>query len=125
MTEPFGPESQPVGLLVSRDLMFTSKVTGTGQLVGLRIEVVPDCATAAARIAAAPASCVFVDLALPGQNLAQFIAGLPTGRRPPVIAFGSHVATSQLQAARDAGCDDVLPRSRFSAGLPELLRKYA
>jgi hypothetical protein len=40
------------------------------------------------------------------------------------VAFGSHVQTERLQAARDAGCTNVLPRSRFSASLPELLQQY-
>jgi hypothetical protein len=35
------------------------------------------------------------------------------------------VETARLQAARDAGCDVVLPRSRFSAELPRLLEEYA
>lgn len=118
------PDDPPLAVLISRDLLFTSKVTGTAQLLGSRVAVVPDCATAAARVAEGPVRCVFVDLALPGQNLAQFVAALPPDRRPKVVAFGSHVAVAQLQAARDAGCDETLPRSRFSAELPELLRKY-
>jgi hypothetical protein len=67
---------------------------------------------------------VFVDLAEPDLPLAALIADLPVDARPVVIAFGSHVATARLQTARDAGCDEVLPRSRFSAELPELLRKH-
>lgn len=118
------PGTIPIGILISRDLMFTSKVTGTAHQLGLRVAVVPDCAAAAARVADSPVRGVFVDLALPDQNLAQFIAALPSDRRPRVVAFGSHVATAQLQAARDAGCDEVLPRSRFSAELPDLLRRY-
>ncbi len=42
----------------------------------------------------------------------------------PFIAFGSHVDTLALEAARAAGCDPVLPRSKFTAELPELIRKY-
>jgi hypothetical protein len=40
------------------------------------------------------------------------------------IAFGSHVDTKSLDAARAAGCHVVLPRSRFAAELPQLLRRY-
>ena len=39
-----------------------------------------------------------------------------------MIAFGSHVATDRLDEARTAGCDDVMPRSRFSGQLPDILR---
>ncbi len=111
-------------LLVSRDLFFTSKVTGTAEMLGFEVRVVGDAHAAAERIAAESYACVFVDLADPGLDVAGFFASLPAESRPRVVAFGSHVATARLQAARDAGCDDVLPRSRFSAGLPALLQKY-
>jgi hypothetical protein len=37
---------------------------------------------------------------------------------PRVIAYGSHVEAATLHAAREAGCDLVLPRSRFVEELP-------
>jgi hypothetical protein len=40
------------------------------------------------------------------------------------VAFGSHVDKARLDQARAAGCDEVLPRSKFSGELPELLRRY-
>ncbi|MGZ3385055.1 MAG: hypothetical protein ACXWNF_09120, partial [Isosphaeraceae bacterium] len=40
------------------------------------------------------------------------------------VAFGSHVDTEALAAARAAGCDPVMPRSKFSADLPELIRRF-
>src|SRR5258708_25685616 len=72
---------------------------------------------------------IFIDLADDGLDVTEFFAGLKPGQpafraSTPVIAFGSHVATSRLQAARDAGCTEVMPRSRFSADLPELLTQY-
>jgi len=42
----------------------------------------------------------------------------------PTVAYGSHVDKARLDAARAAGCDEVLPRSKFSAELPDLLRRY-
>ena len=113
-----------VGLLISRDLLFTSKVTGTASELGLTVQTVFDGPSAVARIAAEKVPAVFVDLAAPGLDLPGFMAALPAGNPPAVIAFGSHVATAILQAAREAGCADVLPRSRFSAELPEILRRY-
>ena len=118
------PNDPLPALLVSRDLFFTSKVTGTADMLGFEVQVVGDADGALARIAAEPFACVFLDLADAGLDVAGFFARLPAGRRPSVVAFGSHVATARLQAARDAGCDDVLPRSRFSASLPDLLKKH-
>jgi len=114
-------------LLVSRDLFFISKVTGTAASLGIEMRVVAG-AQAAAQIANAERfQCVFIDLADEGLDVSEFFAGLKpdvTASSMPVIAFGSHVATARLQKARDAGCTDVLPRSRFSASLPELLQQY-
>jgi CheY-like chemotaxis protein len=87
-------------------------------------------AQAAAQLAKSEAfQCIFIDLADEGLNVAEFFALLKTDQPlaslpAPVIAFGSHVATARLQAAREAGCTDVMPRSRFSASLPELLQQY-
>jgi CheY-like chemotaxis protein len=121
MTAPGGPAAT---LLISRDLFFTSKVTGTAQALGARVDVVADADSAAERLAAGEFRCVFIDLADEEFDVAGFFAKLHRDSRPPVIAFGSHVATARLQAARDAGCDEVMPRSRFSTSLPELLKKY-
>jgi hypothetical protein len=34
-----------------------------------------------------------------------------------VVGFGSHVDRARLEAAREAGCDEVLARSAFFARL--------
>jgi CheY-like chemotaxis protein len=112
------------GLLISRDLFFASKVTGTAAQLGLCVETVPDVATALERVRSAPIACLFCDLEAPRLNIAGLIGALPRESRPKLVAFGPHVAQSRLQSARDAGCDEVLPRSGFSARLPELLRRY-
>ncbi len=63
------------------------------------------------------ADVVVVDLSRPGalEALAR-LSGVRT------IGFGSHVDHDLLEAARAAGCTEVLPRSRFFARLPDLLR---
>ena len=40
------------------------------------------------------------------------------------MAFGSHVDTEALAAARAAGCDPVMPRSKFTAELAKLIERY-
>jgi CheY-like chemotaxis protein len=116
--------SGSTALLISRELFFTSKVTGTASSLGIDVHVVGDAQAAAAQVRARDYRCIFVDLADAGLDLGAFFAGLKQGSHPPVIAFGSHVATARLQAAREAGCDEVMPRSRFSASLPELLMRF-
>jgi CheY-like chemotaxis protein len=118
------PESAPLALLVSRDLFFTSKVTGTAAALGIDVRVVGEALAAADMVRSGDYRCVFIDLADAGLDVAEFFSGLGPKDHPPVIAFGSHVATARLQTARDAGCDEVMPRSRFSSSLPELLAQY-
>lgn len=111
------------GLLLTRDLMFTSKVTGTAAALGLRIEVLGTTESVHSRAVATKPRAVFLDLACADFDPCEVInqlAGLP---RPYVIAFGSHVDVDRLEAARLAGCDSVMPRSRFSSTLPEILRQ--
>lgn len=115
--------SSPDGLLLTRDLMFTSKVTGTAAAVGRRIEVVGNVEQLALRVAEAAPRAVFLDLNVADLDVPQVILALPVSGRPVVIAFGSHVDEATLNAARDAGCDEVLPRSKFSQTLPELLQR--
>ena len=134
MTEPSpadagvpGPEgSEPAGLLLSRDLIFTSKVTGTARAIGSRVLVAGNSALAAAMIGQWRPKVVFVDLAAGDLVAAPALMAyrLAAGPGVPFVAFGSHVDTAALDAARLAGCDHVMPRSKFSAELPELIRRF-
>jgi predicted metal-dependent hydrolase len=46
---------------------------------------------------------------------------LPQTRSIPLYAFGSHVDTEALKAARQAGCDHVWARLRFVKELPQVV----
>ncbi len=74
-----------------------------------------------------PALMVF-DLgnaAIPWREWLALIKSAPATRRYPVVCFGPHVAAEALQAARSAGADAALPRSRFFEDLPGLIERYA
>jgi DNA-binding NarL/FixJ family response regulator len=65
---------------------------------------------------------VILDLANPGLVIADMMKQLKGGGAGPyVVAYGSHVDTETLKAAREAGCDVVLPRSKFVEELPKAL----
>jgi hypothetical protein len=121
---PVGPG--PTGLLLSRDLIFTSKIKGTAAELGYPMMVAGADSQARSIIEAYQPRVVLVDLAAgalvaPAALIAyQGIAGSEAW----FVAFGSHVDVDVLAAARAAGCHDVLPRSRFAAELPELMRRY-
>ncbi len=116
----------PSGLLLSKDLIFTLKVTGTARELGQRVLVAGNQALAMSMIGQWRPKVVFVDLAagdlVAGPALLAYQKAAEPGT--PFVAFGSHVDVAALDAARAAGCDPVMPRSKFSAELPALIRDY-
>ena len=116
----------PAGLLLSRDLIFTSKVTGTAGALGHRVIVAGNVALVSAMLAKWTPVVVFVDLAsgdlVSPASIARYREIAPPGT--PFLAFGSHVDTQALADASAAGCDPVMPRSRFTNELPALIRRY-
>jgi CheY-like chemotaxis protein len=112
-------------LLVCDDFFFANKITGTAQALGIAVKEVASLDAAKRQATADGVRLIIVDLNAPGIDVAELIAALPEQNRPAVIAFDSHVNTERLQSARDAGCNQVLPRSRFTAELPEILRRFS
>jgi CheY-like chemotaxis protein len=114
-----------IAILLSDDLMFTSRITGIGRDLGLSV-VPARSATALLDLAKRqPPNCVIVDLANGGLDVPALIDGLrELGQQPRVVAYGSHVDTASLQVARAAGCDVVLPRSKFVEELPTALPRW-
>ena len=114
-----------IGLLLSDDLIFTSRITGTGRDLGFAIRVTKSADSLLALARQAPPTCVIVDIHNPGLNIIELVAVLKQLVPPPmVVAYGSHVETAALKAARAAGCDLVLPRSQFVEDLPVELPRW-
>jgi uncharacterized protein len=63
--------------------------------------------------------------AVPWYEWISLISSVPATRRIPILCYGSHVDVETIRAARDAGAQVVLARSRFFADLPGLLIKHA
>jgi CheY-like chemotaxis protein len=108
------------GLLLSDDLLFTSRVSGTATALGLTVQSARSAAALVELARAAPPRCVLIDLHNPGLDLSALLRDLAAvcPQPPRTIAYGSHVEAATLHAAREAGCDLVLPRSRFVEELP-------
>jgi DNA-binding NarL/FixJ family response regulator len=116
---------EPLGLLISRDLFFNSKITGTAQALGKRVLVAGTRTAVLARIESDSPKAVFVDLAAGDAASAESIAAYRAiAPEIPMIAFGSHVDTDSLATAKSAGCDEVMPRSKFTMVLPDLIQRY-
>ncbi len=113
----------PEGLLLCDDLIFTSRITGTARGLGLTVRSARSGEALVEMARQSPPHGVLIDLSNPGLVLPELLARLaevcPT--MPRVVAYGSHVDTATLKAAREAGCDPVLPRSKFVEDLPRAL----
>jgi hypothetical protein len=108
-------DQTPAILLLCRDLMFISKVTASARAANLPLQVVRD-----------PAQLpntgqrLLVDLNQDGALDAAIAWKSATAKE--VVGFVSHVDAETIQRARAAGLDQVLPRSRFTATLDDLLK---
>ena len=117
-------DPQNPGLLVTGDLIFSTKITGTARVLGLEVQVIGSPGAVVERIRSVSPRCTFLDLNVAGLTAELIREIVSAAGGTPVLAFGSHVDTARLQTARDAGCTEVMPRSRFSNELPALLRQY-
>jgi DNA-binding NarL/FixJ family response regulator len=101
------------GLLLCDDLLFASKVTATAAAHGLSVAVRKSPEALLAAAAANPPAGVIVDLNTPGLEVEALISRLSAIGPVRVIGFGSHVDKETLDAAKAAGCNEVMPRSKF------------
>jgi CheY-like chemotaxis protein len=108
------------------DLLFTSRITSTARALNLESKSARSVEQLIELSRQQAPGCIILDLANPGLQIENLIAQLrgECPRLPRVIAFGSHVDTASLQAARAAGCDVVLPRSKFSEQLAASLTDW-
>lgn len=110
------------GLILTRDLFFASKVTGTAGALGLTVRAAASREQLCDAVSQGGLGLVILDLDFPDVSPSDVVAALPADASIVTVAFGPHVNEAQLAAARAAGFQRVLPRSKFSAGLVEILR---
>lgn len=113
------------------DLFFLAKVQETAKQTGVTLETAATGDQLLQAAARSPAALILVDLnarqgaldALERLCAANGQARLPDGpgSQRRVIAFLSHVQTDLAERARAAGCSDVMPRSKFTQNLAEIL----
>jgi CheY-like chemotaxis protein len=115
-----------VGLLLSDDLMFTSRITGTAQALGCTVKPVRSVEALLTLAQQERPRGILIDLGHPEVRIAEVMDRLRKlgSPLPRVVAYGSHVDAATLRAAREAGCDPVLPRSKFVEELPNALPQW-
>ena len=108
---------------VISDLMLQSRLVEQARLAGCTV-LVADTFEALDRALAAGPALVAVDLQASGVDWRRAVA-LAKERGVPILAIGRHTEAALLRAAREAGCDRVVPRSTFVEELPQLLEQLA
>jgi len=107
------------------DLFFSARIKETARQVGAPIQIVTAAklkGTLEERLTRGAVEAVILDLNAYGAvGVIQALKADQRTRHVPIIGFASHVAKDLIAAARNAGCDQVLARSAFTARLPELL----
>jgi DNA-binding NarL/FixJ family response regulator len=111
-------------LVAVDDLLFSSKIRATAKQAGVPIVFArsPEEILQQAK-ALRPALAIF-DLNSGKTDPISTIAALkadPDTAGIHALGFASHVHVELIAAAKQAGADDVLPRSAFAAKLPDIL----
>ena len=114
------------GLVLSDDLIFFSRIAATAQAAGLAVRQAKSPTFLVEMARRDPPRGVIVDLQNPGLDLPALLAQLREvcPAMPRVIGYGSHVEAELLRNAREAGCDPVLPRSKFVKDLDRDLASW-
>lgn len=106
------------------DLLFASRIRGAAAAVGVPVITVGTAAALKRLIEEQRPRLVVVDLDARLGDAAALIAELKAtpGLEPlRLVAFGSHLESEALLAARAAGADRVMARSAFVRELPSIL----
>jgi CheY-like chemotaxis protein len=103
------------------DLFFQAKMTETARRVGVALQTVASGDALVSAAAAQAPRLVLVDLNARQGPLEAVTRLRASGNAQPIVGFLSHVQTELAEQARAAGCQDVLPRSKFTAELAEIL----
>ena len=111
-------------LAIVDDLMFASKIkTAAGQL-GLTVSFARSSGAAIAAIRENTPTLVILDLNNPRTDPLGTVAAIkgdPVTMGIRIVGYASHVQTDVIDAARQAGVDEVMARSAFTARLPDIL----
>ncbi len=115
-------------LYSAADLLWASKIKATADALALAARPVRTLEMLEARLTDTEPRVLLVDLDKGDEALALISRLKGPGatdreRAVRVVAFGPHVATELLGAAREAGADEVLTRGAMNARLAEILAR--
>jgi PleD family two-component response regulator len=111
-------------LAIVDDLMFSSKIRTAAVQLGIPVAFARSSAAALTSIRENAPVLVILDLNNPRTDPLGTVAALkrdPSTMAIWTVGYASHVQTDVIDAARQAGVDEVMARSAFAARLAEIL----
>ena len=106
------------------DLFFASKIRGTAEQIGRRVQFVKSIPSAVEKARDDVPVLIIADLnasSCDPLDLARSLKRDDSLGGIPLLGFFSHVQLELQQAAIEAGYDQVIPRSAFTKNLPDIL----
>jgi CheY-like chemotaxis protein len=106
------------------DLFFASKIRGTAEQVGARVQFSRSIADAVAKARDEAPALIIADLNAGSCDVLDLARALKSDdglSSVPLLGFFSHIQTELQQAAIEAGYDRVMPRSAFTKNLGQIL----
>ena len=117
-------DSNPLIVVLARDLFFGVRIRQVGTELGYRVQVVNDATGYIEALEAEPVALGVVDInARPDWD--EIARTRPVGGDVPILAFGPHLDVDGLRAAKAAGVTRVVSNGQFHREAAELLRRYA
>jgi DNA-binding NarL/FixJ family response regulator len=102
------------------DIFFQMKVAETAKHLGIEFKVATNTDALLSLLEPRP-QLVIVDLNARSQPIDAIVKLRAASKDIRVVAFLSHVQRDLAEQARNAGCDEVMPRSSFTQNLAEIL----
>ena len=110
------------------DIFFAAKIRATAEHLGTKVSFSRDLPSIIEAARETKAALIIVDLHATRFDplaLARALKADPHLSATSLLGFFSHVQTALMQQAQEAGYDLVLPRSAFTARLPEIIGRNA
>ncbi len=111
-------------LIGVNDFFFLAKITQTAKTLGVPILVAKSAEEILYQVSTCKPQKLLLDLnatACRPLEIIQKMKADPDSRSIEIVGYLSHVQKELKEAALEAGCDRVLPRSTFTEKLAELL----
>ena len=107
------------------DLMFASKIKTAASQLGVAVTFARSSAAALAAMKDSAPALVILDLNNPRTDPLGTVAAMkrdPATASIRTVGYASHVQVDVIDAAREAGVDEVMARSAFTSKLADILK---